>query len=171
MGFGELALIYNDKRSASIVAEGDCECYTLDGSIFKSIVISSNMNKRTQQAGFLNSIKLFDQLDKEKKLKLVDGLKTKELPQGSFIFKEGDVGNEFYIIEKGQVDCLLGPEMKNVRTLKESDHFGEIALIQNMPRSLSIKAKTEVRLLMLDRDTFTRILGSIEQNLKKDYDV
>ena len=73
-GFGELALIYNDKRSATIEALEDCQCYALDGTVFKSIVIKSSMQKRAQLAGFLNSIKLFDSLDQQKKLKLVDGL-------------------------------------------------------------------------------------------------
>jgi CRP-like cAMP-binding protein len=73
-GFGELALIYNDKRSATIEALEDCEVYALDGMVFKSIVIKSSMQKRAQLAGFLNSIKLFDSLDQQKKLKLVDGL-------------------------------------------------------------------------------------------------
>lgn len=47
-GFGELALLYNDKRSASIEATENCECYTLDGSIFKLIIVSSSIQKRSQ---------------------------------------------------------------------------------------------------------------------------
>jgi CRP-like cAMP-binding protein len=45
-GFGELALLYNDKRSATIEAINDCEVYALDGSIFKMIIIKSSMEKR-----------------------------------------------------------------------------------------------------------------------------
>jgi len=58
-GFGELALLYNDKRSASIEAVDDCETWTLEGSIFKKIIVKSSMTKRNLQAGFLNEIKLF----------------------------------------------------------------------------------------------------------------
>lgn len=58
-----------------------------------------------------------------------------------------------------------------MRTLGQSEHFGELALLNNMKRSLSIRVRSEkCVLLRLDRDTFTRILGSIEKNLKKDYD-
>jgi|TARA_B110000305_G_C19290653_1_gene564019 CRP-like cAMP-binding protein len=54
-GFGELALLYNDKRSATIEAVSDnCETYTLNGTIFKTIIIKSSIEKRSQQAGFLN---------------------------------------------------------------------------------------------------------------------
>lgn len=90
--------------------------------------------------------------------------------------KEGEEGKEFYIIEKGEVDCLKIYHLKDkvgfvhVRTLKSGEHFGELALINNENRSLSIRVKSnECKLLKLDRETFSRILGSIEENLKKDY--
>ena len=54
VGFGELALLYNDKRSATIEAAEDCECYTLDGQIFKAIIVSSSIQKRSLLAGFLD---------------------------------------------------------------------------------------------------------------------
>lgn len=63
-GFGELALLYNDKRSATIEAVDNCETYTLDGSIFKTIIIKSSIQKRSMKADFLEKIKLFDKLDK-----------------------------------------------------------------------------------------------------------
>lgn len=59
-----------------------------------------------------------------------------------------------------------------MRTLSEGDHFGEIALINKQVRSLSIRVSSAngCKLLMLDKETFTRILGSIEKFLNKDYD-
>jgi CRP-like cAMP-binding protein len=62
-GFGELALIYNHKRSATIVAAEDCELFVLDGVLFKQIVIKSTIQKRSNHSGFLNQIKLFATLD------------------------------------------------------------------------------------------------------------
>jgi CRP-like cAMP-binding protein len=57
-----------------------------------------------------------------------------------------------------------------VRELKAGDHFGELALINNEKRSLSIRVNSsKCKLLKLDRETFTRILGSIKDHLKKDY--
>mmetsp|Transcript_15706 Transcript_15706/g.26484 ORF Transcript_15706/g.26484 Transcript_15706/m.26484 type:complete len:82 (+) Transcript_15706:390-635(+) len=45
-GFGELALLYNDKRSATIVAESQCVTYALDGVLFKQMIVHSSMQKR-----------------------------------------------------------------------------------------------------------------------------
>ena len=98
-GFGELALIYNDKRSATLIATEPCECYVLDGVLCKQMIIQSSMQKRTDRAGFLNSIKLFDNLESQQKLKLVDGLLSINLKKNDVVFKEGDEGMEFFIIE------------------------------------------------------------------------
>jgi hypothetical protein len=57
-------LLYNDKRSATIEAVDNCETYTLDGYIFKTIIIKSSIQKRSMKADFLEKIKLFDKLDK-----------------------------------------------------------------------------------------------------------
>ena len=109
-------------------------------------------------------------------MKLLDGLKIDNFVQGEFIIKEGTPGNEFYIIESGEVECLKLYTVDGkkgfvlVRTLASGDHFGELALITNEPRSLSIRAKSDCKLLMMDCQTFKRILGSIEDKLRKDYD-
>ena len=59
----------------------------------------------------------------------------------------------------------------NVRTLGAGDHFGELALINREKRSLSIRVQSDqgCKFLSLDKDSFERILGNIEKNLKKDY--
>lgn len=59
IGFGELALLYNDKRSATIEAIEDCETYTLDGQLFKGIIVKSSIEKRSKKADSLNQVKLF----------------------------------------------------------------------------------------------------------------
>jgi CRP-like cAMP-binding protein len=63
-GFGELSLLFNDKRSASIQAMNECESYVLDGTIFKTVIIKSSLDKRSLKSAMLDKIKLFDQLDK-----------------------------------------------------------------------------------------------------------
>lgn len=59
VGFGELALLYNDKRSATIQALEMCETYALDGTLFKGMIIKSSIQKRTNKAESLNQVKLF----------------------------------------------------------------------------------------------------------------
>ena len=57
----------------------------------------------------------------------------------------------------------------HIKTLGPGEHFGELALINGERRGLYYRVKSEeCQLLKVDRDTFTRILGSIEDHLKKD---
>ena len=54
IGFGELALLYNDKRSATIECIEACDTYTLDGALFKNIIVKSSIEKRSMKAQSLN---------------------------------------------------------------------------------------------------------------------
>ena len=75
-GFGEIALLYNEKRTASIRTISDGEVWVLDGSIFKKIVIKSVVQRRSTELGFLDRVNLFRNLDRFEKLSLLDGLKA-----------------------------------------------------------------------------------------------
>ena len=52
----------------------------------------------------------------------------------------------------------------------ENDYFGEIALVKNTVRQASIKAETDCRVVSIDRDAFKRLLGPIEEILKRNMD-
>ena len=176
-GFGEIALLYNERRSATIRTLSDCQVWVLDGPIFKKIVIKSVLHQRSTELGFLEKVDLFKNLDHFEKLSLLDGLKAQWYNKGEVIVREGDIGDLFYIVEEGHVECL-GNVLNNkkqkvarvIRKLTSGDHFGELALINSAKRTLTVKCGSmKAKLLALDRDTFTRILGSIESYLHLDY--
>lgn len=172
IGFGEIALMYGDKRTASIKAIEDCVVWELDGAVFKSIVVNAVVSRRNVEVGFLNNVTLLSKLDRYEKLKLLDGLEVMYFARDQKIITEGEEGNYFFIIEEGEVECFKEEGGKDlvVRQLGTGQHFGEIALIKNENRSLSVKAISDkVKTLALNREAFNRILGSIEKYLKKDY--
>ena len=177
IGFGEIALLYNDKRTADVTAITDCETWVLSGVVFKQIIAQNQIKRRNVNLQYLEQVQLFDGLDQYDKLKLIDGLKIVNIGPGEYVFHQGDKGDHFYIIDEGQVECGQQNDSDTnfelVRTLGKSEHFGEIALINNVRRTLSVRAnsKTGAQLLSLERDTFDRILGTIKQFLKEDYTV
>ncbi len=67
---------------------------------------------------------------------------TREYAAGQTIFREGDPGSEFYVIERGAVEVLSGNRLLEV--LGENEIFGEMALIDTSPRSATVVAKTDV---------------------------
>lgn len=112
IGFGEIALLMNSKRTASIIAsEGGCETWVLSADVFKHIIAANTMKRRSVNVAYLDRVGLFKHVEINDKLKLIDGLVTPSFKQGDFIFHEGDVGAEFYIIEQGECECLkVDPE-------------------------------------------------------------
>ena len=104
-GFGEMALLYNERRSATIRALSDCEVWVLDGSIFKKIVVKNAVVKRSTELGFLDRVSLFHSLDKFEKLSLLDGLKPLWYNKNEVVVRAGDIGDLFYIVEEGHVEC------------------------------------------------------------------
>ena len=65
---------------------------------------------------------------------------------------EGDHGDGFYIVERGEVDVVIAG--RHIRTLGPGESFGEIALLRDVPRTATILARTDVLLQRLDRDRF-----------------
>ena len=76
VGFGEIALLYNDKRSASVTALTDCNLWALSGNVFKHIIAQNAIRRRNISLESLDKVELFKELEKYEKLKLIDGLKV-----------------------------------------------------------------------------------------------
>lgn len=75
-----------------------------------------------------------------------------EVAAGVDIVHEGDPGDQFYLVEDGQLQVMHGPAVVN--RLKAGDHFGEIALLRGAPRSATVRAVTPSRLLRLESGDF-----------------
>lgn len=64
-----------------------------------------------------------------------------------------------------------GKPPHEVYRYKEGDYFGELALIRNEPRAANIIAKSKLHLVSLDRHSFKRLLGPVEDILKRNMDI
>jgi CRP/FNR family transcriptional regulator, cyclic AMP receptor protein len=67
---------------------------------------------------------------------------TRDYKAGEPIFREGDRGGEFFVIQRGRVRIMSGNRM--LETLGENEIFGEMALIDDSPRSATVVADTDV---------------------------
>lgn len=86
--------------------------------------------------------------------------RLRRLQPGEEVFKEGDAGSEMFIIQEGQVEIarLVDGAERRLALLEKGDFFGEMALLDALPRSASARALTEVRLVEINGATFTRML-------------
>jgi CRP-like cAMP-binding protein len=81
-----------------------------------------------------------------------------EVPAGSAVFKEGEVGGELYIIESGQVE-LIPRSGAPLGVLGAGDFFGEMALLEKQPHTTTALAKADTRLLRIDAAMLPDVLG------------
>jgi ATP-binding cassette subfamily B protein len=92
-------------------------------------------------------------------------LSTETCRDGDAIVREGEEGNKFYIIVRGKFDVMKQfPEgEKKVAALTDGDYFGEIALLQNIPRTATVRATGPSVLMSVKRETFHRWLAAYPQ--------
>jgi CRP-like cAMP-binding protein len=79
-----------------------------------------------------------------------------DLPAGKVMAKEGDRGREFFVLIEGEADVTKGD--RSINTMNEGDFFGEIALVTKMPRTASVTATTDVRVLVITERDFGALL-------------
>ncbi len=81
---------------------------------------------------------------------------------GDYLFREGDLGTEMYIIQSGRVEITQSLEGGEsiLATLEKGDFFGEMALLEDLPRSASARSVAETRLLQFNGSTFDQMLRS-----------
>eukprot|EP01015_Nassula_variabilis_P016047 TRINITY_DN2422_c0_g1_i6.p4 TRINITY_DN2422_c0_g1~~TRINITY_DN2422_c0_g1_i6.p4 ORF type:complete len:147 (+),score=39.14 TRINITY_DN2422_c0_g1_i6:44-442(+) len=112
-------------------------------------------------------------MDPYERSKIGDAVKTVKFNKGDYVVKQGESGNTFYFIEEGEAIATKtlqpGQAPEEVYAYKAGDYFGELALLRNVPRQANIVAKTDLTLVSLDRDSFTRLLGPLDEILKRNF--
>lgn len=137
---------------------------------------------------------LFSHLDENERSDIFDAMFPVNCLSGEAIITQGDEGDNFYVIDHGEVEvsfqtylkidfqvlifCFrsLGPclqvfvNSELVTTIQEGGSFGELALIYGTPRAATVRAKTDVKLWGIDRDSYRRILMGSTIRKRKMYE-
>lgn len=163
--FGELALMYNSPRAATVKATADSVLWALDRMTFRRILLDKTATKRRMYGDFLKDVPILSSLDNYQLSKLADALFSESFEAGTEIIKEGDVGDKFYIVESGEAEVTKKSQGK-VQELSKGSYFGEVALLNDLPRQATVTAKTKVSVVYLDKAGFQRLLGPVVDVLK-----
>ncbi|KAJ4934261.1 hypothetical protein JOQ06_007061 [Pogonophryne albipinna] len=174
--FGELALMYNTPRAATIVATNEGALWGLDRATFRRLILKNNAKKRKMYETFIESVPLLKSLEANERMKIVDVLGSKQFPDGERIITQGDKADCFYIVESGEVKIMMKSKTKadhadNVEVeltrCSRGHYFGELALVTNKPRAASVYAEGPVKLVVIDIQAFERLLGSCKEIMKR----
>jgi len=167
--FGELAILYNCKRTATIKAKSDCKLWAIERQCFQTIMMRSGMIRQAEYTEFLKSVPTFRNLPDETLIKIADVLNESFYNQGDYIIRQGARGDTFFIISKGRVKVTIKEpgslEEKEIRTLGRGDFFGEKALQEEDTRTANVIANDPegVCCLVIDREAFKQLISDIEE--------
>jgi len=137
--FGELALLYNMPRAATVQAQTNGSLWAMDRSTFRKIVLKSAFQKRKMYESFLENVSLLKHLEKYERENIADALVSQAFAKGQDVVKQGDRANGMYFVESGTLVVLkkmggdAGDE-KAVNEVKQGEYFGELALVNHAPR-------------------------------------
>ncbi|KAF5893388.1 cAMP-dependent protein kinase type II-beta regulatory subunit, partial [Clarias magur] len=132
--FGELALMYNTPRAATIVATSPGALWCLDRLTFRRIIVKNNAKKRRMYEAFIETLPLLTSLEVSERMKVVDVLSSKVYNAGEQIIAQGDLADCFYIVESGEVRITMkrnrtyGCEGLKLVALEETVSFGQSVL-------------------------------------------
>jgi CRP-like cAMP-binding protein len=104
----------------------------------------------------IKKVPLFSKLSKKGLEEVAHIADEIDLPKGKVMAEEGDRGREFFVLLDGEADVTKGDT--SINTMHAGDFFGEIALVTKMPRTATVTATTEVRVLVITERDFATLL-------------
>ena len=181
--FGELALMYNTPRAATVISLENSNLWRIDRQTYRTIVTHHNKETSDEFFGLVSNVhilgkRLGDVLSHAELSKVVSTLEVEEFENASVIIRQHQVGDYFYIISEGQVDVwhetVDDKGTRNLKgnklaTLNRGDYFGEKALLADDVRQASCIAVGKVVCLSLSRDDFIAMIGSWQDILHVDH--
>ena len=159
--FGELGLVDGAARTATVRAVVDAELFEVGEATFDRLLSDTihvpEFAKTFQHAAELRQIPSFAALGADDIAEVLAHGDWVNVAPGETIIEQGAEGDAFYAIRSGQVEVYKDGEPAG--SLGPGSHFGEVALLMDVPRTATVIATTPARLFRLDREGFERAIA------------
>uniref|UniRef100_A0A4W5QZH6 cAMP-dependent protein kinase type II-alpha regulatory subunit n=1 Tax=Hucho hucho TaxID=62062 RepID=A0A4W5QZH6_9TELE len=152
--FGELALMYNTPRAATIMANQEGALWGLDRATFHRLIVKNNAKKRKMYEAFIECVPLLKSLELSERMKIVDVVGMRVFRDGECILTQTKAGQQ-------------GNAEVEIARCSRGQYFGELALVTNKPRAASVYAVGVTKCLVIDIQAFERLLGSCKEIMKR----
>jgi cAMP-dependent protein kinase regulator len=173
--FGEMALLSESPRTASVIAEEETLLFQVSRDILSSVVESYPSVKhallRFYRQRLLSNLMatspIFRPLDANQRRTLIEQFKSREVGANEKLLEEGEKGDGLYLLLSGRAEVSKKVDGKRqvLAHLKEGDVFGEMSLLTNNPVSANIKTLKKSIVLKLPRRVFSEIASTHPQLL------
>lgn len=166
--YGQIRLLYGQTAPHSVIADQPSTLWKLSQHTFRHIRAKHTLRSDANIKASLRKVDLFKTLPEQTINKFADTLTRVTFLPGERIVSKGEMGQVFYIIEKGTCrvhDIGIGDSQPVDILLKEGDSFGERSLLTGEPRAAHVTAVTDVTTLAMDRGTFQENIGQLKDVL------
>jgi len=158
--FGEVGLAEAAPRAATVRAAKDVEVFEIDkgtfGELLAGILQAPRFAPTMQSVAEVRKMACFAHMETDELVELVEQGEWVNVAPGEAIVEQGEEGDAFFAISSGQVE--VSQDHQSVRTMGPGAHFGEIALLLDVPRTATVRAITPVRAFRLGRDGFDKLV-------------
>lgn len=173
--FGEMALLSESPRTASVIAEEETLLFEVSRDTLDEVVknfpsvkhILLRFYRQRLLSNLMATSPIFKPLDLNQRRSLIEKFKSREVPANEKLLEEGEKGDGLYMLLAGKAEVSKKIEGRRqvLAHLKEGDVFGEMSLLTNNPVSANIKTLRKSIVLKLPRRTFSEIVSTHPQLL------
>jgi len=140
-----------------------------------NVVLPSYPKNKEQQQRLETALSkhiMFAHLEEEERQSVFNAMFEISFKKGEEIIRQGNEGDNFYVIENGECDIYVNKDgkMQHVAVVGKDGSFGELALIYGSPRAATVLAKTDVTLWALDRNSYRQVLMNFTIQKRKMYE-
>jgi ATP-binding cassette subfamily B protein len=167
-GFGEMGLLHQTARNATVRASENVELLRLDRSVFQALVqhdpdIRASLELLLRHRSLHNFLRIhspFARLPAAALMTMLKDLERVPIKESELVIREGDPAGPMYIVEEGRLRVFNVADGKRAYRayLRQGDFFGEMSLFKGVPRTASVEAVSACRLLCLPSDCFAKLL-------------
>lgn len=188
--FGELALIYQSPRQATIIAKENSKVFSLDRQTFRNILTRNNYYFLNEKVNFLKRIQLFNGFTNEQYIKLANTMEMKTFQSNEIIIQKSTKANTFYMIQEGLIKISDSNESNSNDSIKKNteqkfneyilqydQYFGEKILNDldesNELNDFTAVAISKVNAFLIQKENLLNTLGPISNiiDMNKNLDI
>jgi len=162
--FGELALLYNAPRAATVTCHEGGRLWSIERKMFRHIMVQTGISNKDMTDGFFKSVSILSALTDEQRSSLSERITEITFKDSEYVCAVGDIADAIFFVKKGEVVATVGEEKKEVNRYHAGDSFGESCLepsAENATRKANIVAVGPATLLKLPANEFIQALGSL----------
>jgi CRP-like cAMP-binding protein len=165
--FGELALLTDQPRTASILVVGEADLLEVNRAAVADLtravpVLAERLDRFARERllkNLLASSPLFKPFDNQQQMELIRRFEGIDIPAGTTVIRENEIGQGLFVILLGEVEVVQ--HGKVVARLRSGELFGEMALLGDAPTNAEVRTLVPTSILFLGRDYFRRLVSAL----------